>query len=53
MLDASDRLVRETTAEYRWQVLSPAGLLAEVSTAGFKAIVGPFDVVRAVATLPS
>lgn len=50
VLDGSGRLVRETTAEYRWYVLSPAALVAELSAVGFDAAVGPLDVVRAVAT---
>lgn len=48
VLDGADRLVRETTAEYRWHVLSPKALLAELAAAGFDSETGPFDVVRAV-----
>ena len=50
--DDAGRPVREASAEYRWHVLSPAGLLAELSAAGFDAAVGSLDVVRAVISHP-
>lgn len=40
--------VRETTVSYRWYVLSPPRLLAELAEAGLEGAAYPLDVVRAV-----
>jgi hypothetical protein len=47
VLDESGQVVRETIADYRWHVLAPATLLAELAAAGFDAHLGPHEVVRA------
>ncbi|MDG4799969.1 class I SAM-dependent methyltransferase [Micromonospora sp. WMMD980] len=47
VLDEADRLLREVTAAYRWYVVSPEALAVELSAAGFDAVPGPMDVVRA------
>ncbi|NLU79237.1 class I SAM-dependent methyltransferase [Micromonospora sp. HNM0581] len=48
VLDHSDQLVREVTAAYRWFVVSPEAIVAELTEAGLHAVTGPLDVVRAV-----
>ncbi|MFC0098938.1 hypothetical protein ACFFKH_15580 [Micromonospora marina] len=47
VLDDSDRLVREVTAAYRWFLVSPEAIVAELTAAGFDATPGPMDIVRA------
>ncbi|MCZ7418694.1 MULTISPECIES: class I SAM-dependent methyltransferase [unclassified Micromonospora] len=49
VLDQDGQLVREITAAYQWFVVSPEAIIAELSAAGLDAVVGPMDVVRAVA----
>ncbi|MDG4795598.1 class I SAM-dependent methyltransferase [Micromonospora sp. WMMD1082] len=47
VLDHSGQSVREVTTAYRWYVVSPQAIVAELSTAGLDAVAGPMDIVRA------
>ncbi|MDG4832972.1 class I SAM-dependent methyltransferase [Solwaraspora sp. WMMD1047] len=46
-LDERNAVLREQTVNYRWHVVSPVALLAELTRAGFAAEVGESGVVRA------
>jgi hypothetical protein len=48
VLDATGAIVRETTVDYPWHLVSTVDLLAELKEAGRHGDVGPFDVVRVI-----
>jgi hypothetical protein len=47
IVDEDGVVDRELVVDYPWQVLSPQGLLAELTAAGYAAALGDMDVVVA------